>query len=74
MLKNKIEKKWGVTEIRLKKFNDILNENKRKQKIINDRNIEVSKIREELDSLRDKAKDRDQINNKNKELITKYYS
>jgi hypothetical protein len=49
-------------------------ENKRKQKIISDKNTELTKLKDEIETLRDKAKERDQINNKNKELVTKYYS
>ena len=69
-----MEKKWSITEVRLKKFNDLANENKRKQKIINDRNSELTKLREEANEIREKAKERDQFNNKNKELVTKYCS
>lgn len=46
----------------MKKFNDILNENKRKQKIIVDKTKEVTQLREEIETLRNKAKERDQFN------------
>ena len=58
--------------MRLKKFNEVMNENKRKQKIITDKTQELMKCREELENIREKAKDYDSINNKNKELVTKY--
>ena len=38
-----------------------------------DKTSEVQRLRDELDGIRDKAKERDHFNNKNKELVTKYY-
>lgn len=70
----KLEKKWSIAEIRLRKLNEILNENKRKQKIITDKNAELVKLKTEIEPMREKAKDRDNIHSKNKELVTKYYA
>jgi hypothetical protein len=49
-----------------------MNENKRKQKIITDKNAELEKLKVKIEPMREKAKDRDNIYNKNKELVTKY--
>lgn len=57
----------------MKKFNAVNAENERKRKIIGDKQSELSKLREEVDALREKARERDAFNNKNKELVTKYY-
>jgi hypothetical protein len=59
--------------VRLKKFNAVNSENERKRKIILDKQSELTKLRDEVEMLRDKAKERDAFSNKNKELVTKYY-
>ena len=51
-----------------------MEENKRKQKLIEDKNKELAKLKEESEKYRSKAMERDHIHNKNKELVTKYYS
>jgi hypothetical protein len=57
--------------LRLKKFNDIVNENKRKQKILEDKIKELQKLKEEVIQYKDKANERDSVYNKNKDLVTK---
>lgn len=57
----------------MKKFNSVNSENERKRKIIVDKQSELSKLRDEVEVLREKAKERDAFSNKNKELVTKYY-
>jgi hypothetical protein len=47
-----------------------MNENKRKQRIISDKNKECFSLREEVDTLKGKAKERDQVLQKNRELVT----
>lgn len=71
--RERFQKKLSLAEVRLKKFNTVNSENERKRKIIADKQIELSRLREEVEGLREKAKERDAFNNKNKELITKYY-
>ncbi|CDW86057.1 UNKNOWN [Stylonychia lemnae] len=73
-MREKNERKWDLQEQKIKKFNQITEENKRKQKIISDKQAEVSRLKEEVELYREKAKERDQIYNKNKELVTKQYS
>lgn len=58
----------------MKKFNQIMEENKRKQKIIDDKNKEITKLKDDVEKYRGKALERDQFHNKNKELVTKYYA
>lgn len=58
----------------MKKFNTIMEENKRKQKIIEDKNKEIERLKEEAEKFRAKAMERDHFHNKNKELVTKYYA
>ncbi len=43
----------------MKKFNEVQAENKRKQKIIQDRMAELGKLREDVELFREKAKERD---------------
>lgn len=38
-----------------------------------DKANELSRLREEIEGIRDKARERDQVNNTNKNLVTKYY-
>jgi chromosome segregation ATPase len=71
--REKFQKKLSLAEIRLKKFNTVNSENERKRKLLNEKMSELSKLRDEVEQLREKAKERDAVNNKNKELITKYY-
>jgi len=59
--------------LRLKKFNQVSTENERRRKIVLEKQTELSKLREEVETLRDKARERDAFSNKNKELVTKYY-
>jgi hypothetical protein len=72
-VREKFQKKLSLAELRLKKFNSLNAENERKKRIIQDKSTELNKLKEEIDVLRDKAKERDAVNNKNKELVTKYY-
>lgn len=72
-LREKFQKKLTLAEIRLKKFNTVNSENERKRKIIIDKHSELTKLRDEVEMLRNKAKERDAFSNKNKELVTKYY-
>lgn len=51
-----------------------MEENKRKQKIIEDKNKEIERLKEEAEKFRAKAMERDHFHNKNKELVTKYYA
>lgn len=57
----------------MKKYNQLVEESKRKQKIIEDKNKELAKLKEESENYRVKANERDAAHNKNKELVTKYY-
>lgn len=57
----------------MKKFNQVNADNDRKRKVILEKQRELSKLKEEVEVLRGKAKERDAVNNKNKELVTKYY-
>ena len=43
----------------MKKYNDLLFENKRKHKILQEKIGEIIKLKEELDKVKDKAKERD---------------
>ena len=58
----------------MKKYNSLAADNERKRKVIADKHGELAKLREEVENLRDKAKERDGVVQKNKELVTKYYS
>lgn len=69
--RDKNEQKWAALEQKLKKYQEITIENKRKQKIIQDKTAEVIKLRDEVEQYKEKAKERDQIYNKNKELVTR---
>jgi hypothetical protein len=71
--REKYQKKLALVEVRLKKFNQVSSENERKRKIILDKQTELNKLREEVVGLREKAKERDSLYAKNKELVTKYY-
>ena len=71
--KTKLLEKLQNNEKKLKKMNEIINENKRKHKIIADKTKECQQLREELDVVKVKAKERDQVHQKNKELVTKQY-
>jgi len=71
--RERFQKKLSLAELRLKKFNQVSAENERKRRIIADKQGELNKLREEVEMLRDKAKERDAFGNKNKELVTKYY-
>lgn len=55
------------------KFNSVVHDNERKSKILSDKSTELTKLKEEVEVLRDKAKERDAFSNKNKELLAKYY-
>lgn len=55
------------------KFNSVVNDNERKSKILIDKSTELTRLKEEVEILRDKAKERDAFSNKNKELLAKYY-
>jgi hypothetical protein len=50
-----------------------MNTNERQRKIIIDKGNELSRLRDEIEEIRDKARERDQVNNTNKNLVTKYY-
>jgi hypothetical protein len=50
-----------------------MNTNERQRKIIIDKGNELNRLRDEIEEIRDKAKERDQVNNTNKNLVTKYY-
>eukprot|EP00350_Pseudokeronopsis_sp_OXSARD2_P006832 CAMPEP_0170566856 /NCGR_PEP_ID=MMETSP0211-20121228/80102_1 /TAXON_ID=311385 /ORGANISM="Pseudokeronopsis sp., Strain OXSARD2" /LENGTH=77 /DNA_ID=CAMNT_0010888141 /DNA_START=709 /DNA_END=942 /DNA_ORIENTATION=- len=71
--KEKIIEKMKGYDGKLKKMNDLMNENKRKQKIITDKTKECQELRDEVIKLRAKAKDRDFTYQKNKELVTKQF-
>ena len=71
--KERFQKKLALAELRLKKFNQVISTNDRQRKIIIDKSNELSRLREEIEEIRDKAKQRDQVNNTNKSLVTKYY-
>lgn len=73
MMREKFQKKVALQDLRLKKFNQVNAENERKRRIINDKSAELGRLREEVEGLREKARERDAFNNKNKELVTKYY-
>lgn len=73
-MREKYQKKLSLLELRLKKLNNLTADNERKSKVIIDKTSELTKLKEEIDSLREKAKERDAFSNKNKELVTKYYS
>lgn len=47
--------------------------NERQRKILIDKSNELSRLREEIEEIRDKARERDHVNNTNKSLVTKYY-
>lgn len=70
-LRDKAEKKVELLELKMKKYNEVVAENKRKQKIMQDKLAETSKMREEVELYKEKAKERDAVYNKNKELVTK---
>lgn len=72
-MREKFQKKVALQDLRLKKFNQVNAENERKRRIINDKSAELGRLREEVEGLREKARERDAFNNKNKELVTKYY-
>jgi DnaJ-domain-containing protein 1 len=72
-LREKFQKKLSLADLRLKKFTQLQQDNQRKTKLVIDKTSEVMRLREELEGIRDKAKERDHFNNKNKELVTKYY-
>ena len=72
-LREKFQKKLSLADLRLKKFTQLQQDNHRKTKLVIDKTSEVQRLREELEGIRDKAKERDHFNNKNKELVTKYY-
>jgi glutamate mutase epsilon subunit len=55
------------------KFNSVVNDNERKNKILSDKSSELTRLKEEVEVLRDKARERDAFSNKNKELLAKYY-
>ena len=38
-----------------------------------EKTTEVQRLREEIEAIRDKARQHDHVSNKNKELVTKYY-
>ena len=57
----------------MKKFNQVSAENERKRRIIIDKQNELMKLKEEVEMLREKARERDNFNTMNKELVTKYY-
>lgn len=59
--------------MRLIKFNSVVNDNERKNKILSDKSSELTRLKEEVEVLRDKARERDAFSNKNKELLAKYY-
>lgn len=48
-----------MADEKLKKFNEMQNENKRKQKVLESKIAEISGMREEMESLRKKASERD---------------
>jgi hypothetical protein len=48
-LREKAERQNLANEIKLKKFNEIQAENKRKQKIIQDKMAELGKLKEEVE-------------------------
>ncbi len=48
-------------ELRLKKFNSVVADNERKRKVIVDKQSEVGKLKDEVENLRDKAKERDGV-------------
>ena len=72
--REKYEQKHQQQELKMKKFNQLAEEGKRKQKIIDDKNKELAKLKEDCEGLRVKANERDAAHNKNKELVTKYYA
>jgi hypothetical protein len=47
--------------------------NERQRKILIDKSHELTRLREEIEEIRDKARERDHVNNTNKSLVTKYY-
>ena len=50
-----------------------MNTNERQRKIIIDKGNELNRLRDEIEEIRDKARERDQVNITNKNLVTKYY-
>lgn len=70
-LREKADKKAELLELKMKKYNEVVAENKRKQKIMQDKLGELDKVREEVELYKEKAKERDAVYNKNKELVTK---
>lgn len=71
--RERYQKKLSLAELRLKKFNQVSAENERKRRIIIDKQNELLKLKEEVEMLREKARERDNFNTMNKELVTKYY-
>lgn len=69
--KEKALQRAEQNEQRVKKYNELLFENKRKHKILQDKIAEIIKLKEELETVKDKAKERDQVYAMNKELVTK---
>lgn len=57
--REKFQKKLALTDLRLKKFNQLVADNERKKRIMADKTAELLKLREEIEVLRDKAKERD---------------
>lgn len=73
-MREKYQKKLSLLELRLKKLNNLTADNERKSKVITDKTSELAKLKDEIENLREKAKERDAFSNKNKELVTKYYA
>ena len=71
--RERFQKKLALAELRLKKFSQLMTTNERQRKIIIDKSNELNRLREEYEEIRDKARERDQVNNQNKNLVTKYY-
>jgi hypothetical protein len=71
--RERFQKKLALADLRLKKLNQVQVANDRQRKIIVDKTKELERLREEIEGIRDKARERDHVNNKNKELVTKYY-
>jgi hypothetical protein len=55
----------------MRNYNNILNENKRKQRIIVDKTKEMMVMKQEMTELKKKAKERDHYHQLNKDLVTR---
>lgn len=71
---NRVVEKLKAAEGKLKKYNEAVAEGKRKQKMINDKNIQIELLQSQLQQNKQKAQKVEKVNSQNANLVTRKYA